>query len=120
MARHIKQGNGWRLGWDPDAPIYKALVAGESWSLELTEPEFQDFCRLTNQLDDTMTSMAAELMDAERITCEAESEWLWLEVEGVPHAYSLHMILLQGRRGEGEWSVTAVSELLQALPKLVV
>jgi len=54
-------------------------------------------------------------MDEERIQCEAENERLWLEVEGFPHAYTLHIIVLTGRRGEGLWSETAVPKLLQTL-----
>lgn len=120
MGRYIKEGIGWRLGWDSEAPLHKALIAGEDWSIELTENEFQDFCTLTQQLAQTMTQIASELMEAERIACEAETERIWLEVEGFPQQYSLHILVLTGRRCEGEWPVAVVPELLQAIPALTL
>ena len=50
------------------------------------------------QLVDTMSQMSAELMDEEKISCEAETDLLWLEVEGYPHSYSLRLILNCDRR----------------------
>jgi hypothetical protein len=64
--------------------------------------------------------MAEELMDEERIACEVESDLLWMEVEGYPHAYSVRFILNQGRCCEGNWSDGAVVELVQALQTLKV
>ncbi len=37
-------------------------------------------------------------MDEERITCEAESELLWLEVEGYPDSYTLRLIVNSDRQ----------------------
>ncbi|WP_448562744.1 DUF1818 family protein [Trichothermofontia sp.] len=110
----LKQGEGWRLGWDPTAIEFVGLVGTDDWAIELTAAEFQDFCRLLQQLAETMAAMASELMPDERIACEAESEWLWLEVEGYSHAYSLSVILHSGRRVEGHWPPTAVPGLLAA------
>jgi len=120
MERILKSGVGWRLGWDPTATPYRALVGAEDWSLELTEPEWQDFCRLATQLAETMQQMQAELMDEEAIACEVETQHIWLEVVGYPHAYDLHLIVLRGRRGEGRWGAIAVPELLQAIRTLQV
>lgn len=110
----LKQGDGWRLGWDPTALEFTGLVGTEDWAIELTAAEFADFCRLFQQLAETMAQMALELMPEEQITCEAESEWLWLEVAGYPHAYRLSLILHSGRRAEGSWPPTAVPGLLAA------
>jgi hypothetical protein len=118
--RLLKQGTGWRLGWNPEAEIYKGLVGGDNWAIELTEAELDDFCRLLEQLAQTMQSMQAELMEEERIACEAESDRIWIEVEGYPHAYSLRLILNQGRCCEGNWSEEAVPELRQAAQRLKV
>ncbi|HEY9878084.1 MAG TPA: DUF1818 family protein, partial [Leptolyngbyaceae cyanobacterium] len=118
MGRYIKEGSGWRLGWDTEAALYKGLIAGEAWSLELTEQEFQDFCALAQQLAKTMAQIASELMEAERIACEAETERIWLEAEGFPQEYSLHILVLTGRRCEGEWPAEVVPELVQAIPAL--
>lgn len=119
-TRQLKQGDGWRIGWSPNADVFKGLVGANVWSLELTASEFKDFCRLALQLSDTMAAMADELMDEERISCEAESESVWLEVEGFPHAYTLHLMLLGGRRGEGLWADSVVPKLLQALQEIWV
>ena len=115
MERLLKIGEGWRIGWNPNALEYKGLVGGDDWAIELTEAELNDFCRLLAQLAATMTKMAAELMDEEKIACEAESDLLWLEAEGYPHAYNLHLIVNSGRRCEGNWPSAAVPGLLQAI-----
>ena len=120
MERLVKTGAGWRLGWNPQAEDYPGLVGGEDWAIELTEAELDDFCRLLQQLANTMTQMASELMDEEKINCEAESDLLWMEVEGYPQAYGLHFILNTGRRCEGSWYPQAVPELIQAASSLKV
>ena len=117
MIRHLQSGEGWRLGWNPSADDFCGLVAGERWALELTAAEFFDFCRCARQLGETMTAMAAELMDEEKLTCEQETSTIWLETAGFPTAYSLRFILLSGRRGEGEWPPTTTQKLLEALSK---
>jgi hypothetical protein len=120
MARLIKEGSGWRLGWHPEATEFKGLVGAEDWSIELTEAELNDFCRLLGQLAASIAQIAEELMDEETIACEVESDLLWLEAQGYPHAYSLHLILLTGRRGEGQWAAKAVPDLIQAVQTLKV
>jgi hypothetical protein len=116
----LKTGAGWRLGWNPKAPIYRGLVGGEDWAFELTEAELSDLCRLLEQLTDTMAQMAEELMDEERIACEVESDLLWLEAEGYPHAYELRLILNSNRQCEGNWSSAAVPSLAAAAKTLKV
>ena len=99
----LNMEKGWRIGWDPEAPNYKGLVGGEDWAFELTESELNDFCRLLVQLAQTMSEMASELMDEEKITCEAESDWLWMEGRGLSSAYTLRLILIRDAvvRGAG-------------------
>ncbi|MDJ0632893.1 MAG: DUF1818 family protein [Xenococcaceae cyanobacterium MO_188.B29] len=118
MQRLIESGSGWHIGWNPQADKYQGLVGSDDWAIELTAAEFTDFCRLLNQLVTTMNQMKTELMDEERIACEAESDLLWLEVEGYPHAYSLRLILNQGRRCEGNWNEGVASELAEAAQRL--
>lgn len=108
------------MGWDATAPVYKALVGSDTWSLELTEAEWQDFSRLLTQLATSMAQMQAELMDEEAIACEMETERVWLEAEGFPTAYRVHLIVLTERRGEGMWQTEAVAELLQAVQQIQV
>ena len=116
----IRSGSGWRIGWNAEAEVYQGLVGTDEWAIELTAAEFNDFCRLLAQLAETMSQMAEELMDEERIACEAESDLLWMEVEGYPHAYSLRLLLNQGRRCEGHWSENVVTKLVQASQMLSV
>jgi Domain of unknown function (DUF1818) len=120
MARQLKQGAGWRLGWDSNAIAFQGLVGGDEWAIELTTAELEDFCQLVAQLNTILCQMSQELMDEERITCEVESELIWLEAEGYPDNYELRLIVLTGRRGEGFWNASAVSELLQAAQILKV
>lgn len=119
MEKILKYGSGWRLGWNPTAAVYKGLIGGDDWAIELTEAEWQDLRRLLSQLTATMAAMATELMDEESIACEAESELLWLEATGFPDNYSLRLILYQGRGCEGNWSATALRELLAAWDNLL-
>ncbi len=113
-ARRLKRGSGWRLGWDPEAETYQGLVGTDDWAIELTAAEFEEFCRLLLQLAATMAQMAAELMEGERICCETEGDRVWLEAEGFPNAYELHLLLKTGRRAEGAWPAGVVPELLAA------
>lgn len=116
--RLIKEGAGWRVGWDPAAPLYPGLVGGEDWAFELTAAELEDFCRLLQQLAGTMLHMQAELMEEEQLCCEAETEHLWLEAEGFPSAYGLRLILHGQRRAEGGWPAAVVPQLLRAAQSL--
>lgn len=118
MDRYIRSGDGWRLGWDPSAGNFCGLIAGANWAIELTAVELADFCRVAHELNGTMAAMAEELMAEERLTCEQETETIWLEAEGFPVTYSLRFILLNGRRGEGEWPPAVVPELLEAIAHL--
>ncbi len=114
----IKEGTGWRLGWDPQREGYQGLVAGEDWAIELTAPELDDFCKLLQQLAGAMASMAAELMPEETITCEAETELLWMEASGFPDSYGVRFILNTGRGFEGGWSGAIVPEVIRASASL--
>jgi Domain of unknown function (DUF1818) len=120
MSRQLKQGKGWRLGWNPEAEVFRGLVGGEDWAIELTESELEDFCRLAVQLADTLRQISRELMDDERVSCEVESDRLWLEAAGFAHAYTLRLLVLTGRGAEGSWTETAVPELIQAVQMLKI
>ena len=120
MERIVKSGAGWRIGWNPNAAEFTGLVGADDWAIELTEAELNDFCRFSGQLVKAMSQMASELMDEEKISCEAESNLLWMEVEGYPHAYTLRLILNTGRCAEGTWAADAVPGLVQADQMLTV
>ncbi|MFM7577135.1 MAG: DUF1818 family protein [Microcystaceae cyanobacterium] len=118
--RRLREGQGWRLGFDPHREIYQGLVGGDSWAMELTASEFQDFCRLVQQLDETLRAIADELMDEEKITCAVESERVWLEAEGYSDRFTLHLIVYQGRGCEGHWSAEATQALIEAIRHFAV
>lgn len=120
MTALLREGIGWRLGWDDDREPFKALVGGEYWALELTQAEFEDLRRLAHQLSDTMKAMADKLMPDEQITCEQETPQLWMEADGFHHRYSLRFILLKGRGGEGTWPADIVPQVLQSLGRINV
>jgi len=119
LPRRLLRGDGWRIGFRSDVDIYKGLVGADSWAIELTEKEFRDFCKLTIQLAETMQVMASELSDGEKICCTLETEDICLEVNGYPHAFSLHFQLLVGRKSEGLWDASAVSSLVEAIASLL-
>jgi hypothetical protein len=118
MDKVLKSGTGWRIGWNPQADLYQGLVGSDDWAFELTAAELEDFCRLLNQLADNMRLLQAELMDEERIACEAESGAVWMQVEGFPHHYSLRLILSTARGCEGNWSADRVPDLIAAAQSL--
>lgn len=115
MERLIKSGDGWRVGWHPHDAKYQGLVGANDWAIELTAVELRDFCRLLSQLIQTMSQMEAELMESEKISCEAETALLWLEVAGYPQDYTLRLILNCDRRCEGNWQAGIAPKLLDAL-----
>jgi hypothetical protein len=114
----MQSGDGWRIGWHPQNTKYKGLIGADDWAIELTEAELTDFHRLLNRLVKTMTQMKAELMEQERICCEAETLLLWIEVEGYPDSYSLRLILNSDRRCEGNWKEGIAPQLLDAIDLL--
>ncbi len=114
MGKLLKQGAGWRIGWDSEAKDFRALVGTDHWAVELTTEEFQDFCRLLSQLVVTVKQMAEELMPEEAIACEVSSDRLWMEVRGNAHSYDLHLILHTGRQVEAHWPAKVMPSLIEA------
>ena len=112
MERFVKSGDGWRIGWHPQGEKYQGLVGTQDWAIELTKAELDDFYRLLKQLVDTMGQMSAELMDEEKISCEAQTELLWMEVEGYCDRYCLYLILNCDRRCEGSWQEGVAPQIL--------
>jgi len=119
MFKRLLCGKDWRLGYCPDADVFVGLVGGDRWAIELTYQELQDFCRLSNQIAETMIAMKSELSDQENLSCVAESEYIHLMAVGLPESFSLHLSLHNGRRAEGEWSPEVVPELLNAMKNLI-
>jgi Domain of unknown function (DUF1818) len=120
VSRQLRSGPGWRVGWNPDAAVFHALLGADDWAIELTKIEFEAFYKLTQQLSDSLEQMRSELMDEETVVCEASSDLLWMEVRGAPDAYQLSFILLAGRRAEGSWSIAATQDILRAIQMVQV
>lgn len=118
MDSRREAGSGWRLGYRPSQTTYPALLGAEDWAVELTAAELEDFCRLLGQLSATMASLVDRLMAEETIDCEVESDQLWMQASGYPQAYSLRLLLQQGRQVEGNWPPAAVAELLPAVQRV--
>lgn len=118
MARIVKQGDGWRLGWNPASEEFPGLIGAEDWALELTWAEWEEFQRLLVSLTEAVAAIASELMDEEKVACEVEGELLWLGAEGYAEAYGVRIVLNSGRRAEGSWEAGAIASLVQTLPTL--
>jgi len=116
--RIFKEGEGWRLGFNPSAFPHAFLIGGEDWAVELTQAEFEDFQRLSRELRQTVAAIAPELMAEETLCCELDSELLWLEIEGYVQGYELRFILHQGRRAEGQWGAAVLPEFFVALDQI--
>jgi len=56
------------IGWNPNAAEFKGLVGTDDWAIELTETELNDFALLSGQLVETISQLASELMDEEKIS----------------------------------------------------
>jgi len=119
MPRLLKKGQGWRIGWHPEAEKYQALIGNNAWAIELTAREFKELYRLLVQISETMEQIATELMDSERIAIAAESEVMWIEAEGFPHLYSLRLIFHQERRCEVNWDEGVAPELILAMRRII-
>ncbi len=114
MGRILKKGEGWRIGWNPDpACPFQGLVGADDWAVELTAAEFTDFCRLLTQLAETVEAIALELMAEENINIEAESDLIWLEIDGLVGNYELRVLVSQNRSVEGNWSAGSVTEIVK-------
>lgn len=118
MTKCLLSGEGWRLGHSPEAEIFVGLVGAENWAIELSQQEFQDFCRLSIQLIETMSAMQAELSEEETLTCSAQSENIYIEAFGFANNFTIHLQLLKGRRGEGIWSNQAIAQILEAVKQM--
>ncbi len=115
MNKYLISGEGWRLGYSPDAEIFVGLVGAENWAIELNQQELNDFCRLSLQLAETMTSMQAELAEEENLICSAQTEEIFIEASGLVGNFTIHLQLLNGRRAEGIWRQEAIAEFLNAI-----
>jgi hypothetical protein len=118
MAQDLRTGQGWRVGWRSASDAFPALVGSDDWAIELTAAEFQAFTALLAQLTQQLQGMSSELMPDEAIALTASNDQIYLELDGYPHAYGLHLIVLQGRRAEGKWPAPVSADFLLACAEL--
>jgi hypothetical protein len=118
LHKHLNSGQGWRLGYDPDADVFVGLIGAENWAIELNQQEFQDFCRLSLQLTETIGAMQSELSEEETLTCSVQTDDIYMEASGLGDRFTIHLQLLNGRRGEGIWTSTAIAQLLEAVKQM--
>ena len=114
----IKKGKGWRIGWRADAPVYKGLIGTDYWAIEMTQEEMQDFTSLLIKINQVMVDMSEHLMDEEKITCELDTNLLWLEARGFPHEYSLTVIFSQQRSCEVFFPADVIPSLINTVQSL--
>ncbi len=115
MDGGLRCGEGWRLGWRPEAPHHQGLVGAETWAIELTQAELNDFCHLCGQLQAAIALARSELMEEEAIACTVSTDRLLLELS--PEG-TLFLQILHGRRAEGLWAPQAIAPLLAAAAEL--
>ncbi|MDM7325578.1 MAG: DUF1818 family protein [Thermosynechococcus sp. Uc] len=113
----LRVGQGWRVGWRNDQ-FYTGLVGAQDWATELTSREFKAFVDLFRQLHGELQAIAPELMPQEMITLSGSNNAVHLELEGYPHSYSLHLIVLGDRRVEGTWPAPVPPDFLLACCEL--
>lgn len=118
LEQDLRTGQGWRVGWRSAGGAFPALVGAENWAVELTAAEFQTFTQFLGQLSQQLHAISRELMPEEAIALTAQNDRMHLELEGYPHAYRLHLILLEGRRAEGVWPAPVAPEFLLACAEL--
>ncbi|MFQ3679970.1 MAG: DUF1818 family protein [Pseudanabaenaceae cyanobacterium] len=111
----MRQGRGWRLGWEATPAGWQGLIGAESWAFEVDEAELQDLANGLPKLVTTMAAMADELADGEELTCEARGDRLQLSATGFPDAYRVYVRVGKPRPAEGFWESRAMAELLAVL-----
>jgi len=142
-----REGEGWRLAWDPQRNSFPVLIGGEGWASELTASEAQALKRALLTLWSQHRDLADTLMEEESIGLEFDLEWpadiadgglvaglgpehsgkeggtLWAALEGDRRNWSLRFVLqpTAGRRGlEGFWAQGAAASFLEAFKELAL
>jgi hypothetical protein len=122
-----REGDGWRLAWDPQRDPFPLLIGGEGWASELTASEGQSLCRALTVVRRQHQSLAETLMEEEKVSLEftgvvpplpsgAEGS-LWLALEGDRQVWTLRFVLQPGpgQRGlEGSWGKGAAAAFADA------
>jgi len=116
-----KEGEGWRLAWDPDRQPFSVLIGGDGWAFELNGAEAEALRRAVADLLAQHGALTDQLMAEESIELELERQPWWVAIEGDRSTWSLRCLLTPGpgqRALEGGWSAAAAPAFSQALQQL--
>ena len=126
-----REGQGWRLAWDPQRDPFPLLIGGEGWASELTAAEGQALRRALDRVGRQHRELADTLMEEETICLEFTGSVpapangvagdLWLALEGDRQDWSLRFVLQPGlgQRGlEGFWPKGAAAAFSRACATL--
>jgi hypothetical protein len=126
-----REGQGWRLAWDPQREPFPLLIGGEGWASELTAAEASALARALALVRRQHQDLADTLMDEETICLEFTGSLegpeprgeggLWVALEGDRREWDLRFVLqpAPGLRGlEGAWGSQAAAAFAQAFAEL--
>ena len=116
-----KEGEGWRLAWDPDRQPFSVLIGGDGWAFELTGAEAEALRTAVADLLAQHGALSDQLMAEEAIELELERHPWWVALEGDRSRWSLRCLLTPGpslRALEAGWTAAAAPAFSQALLQL--
>ncbi|MEB3335425.1 MAG: DUF1818 family protein [Cyanobacteriota bacterium] len=126
-----REGDGWRLAWDPQRDPFPWLIGGDGWASELTAAEGQALFQALTLLRGQHQRLADTLMEEEAIEIDYTGTIapppngvegsLWVTLDGDRQTWALRFVLQppQGQRGlEGGWPREAAVPLLRAWASL--
>lgn len=127
-----REGQGWRIAFDPQRHPFPILIGGEGWASELTAAEAATLHRALALVQRQHGDLVDTLMEEESLclefTCSLPGEAsaaqpgsLWVALEGDRQAWTLRFVLQPqaGQRGiEGCWARGAAAALAEAYSAL--
>ncbi|MCP9849112.1 DUF1818 family protein [Cyanobium sp. Morenito 9A2] len=121
MTAQEWDGQGWRLGFDPQRQPFSVLVGGQGWAVELSGAEAAGLRRTLGRLVAQHMALTDQLMDEETIELELESGPWWLALTGDRQRWALRIVLTPdpGQRAlELSWGPGASAAFALALEQL--
>lgn len=121
MGALQREGEGWRLGFDPSRQPFSVLIGGAGWAAELTSAEAVGLRDGLGRLVRQHGELCDQLMAEEAIELELECGPWWMALEGDRRTWSLRLILSpeRGQRAlELSWGPDASAALAQVLAEL--
>ncbi|MGK7908567.1 MAG: DUF1818 family protein [Synechococcus sp.] len=115
----LQVGKGWRVGFKSGHPEFCALVGADTWAIELTLEEWQDFCSALRQIEAAIANLPDHLMEEEAVTLEQSSERIVAIASGELPRLSLYLQVKGHRGAEGYWDCEALPQLFDAVGKFV-